>query len=165
MTIPTRKADSRRSGYSPGLDSFQAIFPDTVSRFAQRCQKSMITRYDSAIPLYQGLVRNFGYKARTLIKTQIVSLSAFLFGGGEGSRTPVRKQIHGNFSERRRSITFPHPSVGRHTQGIGRVIMRGTVNSFHTHVHHSFHAQTRLVVLPGRTAALSRGENYVIVVL
>jgi len=87
------------------------------------------------------------------------------FGGAEGSRTPVRKRIHRNFSERRRSITFPHPSVGRHTQGIGRVIMRGTVNSFRTHGHHSCHAQTRLVVLPGRTAALSSGENYVIVVL
>lgn len=87
MTIPTRKADSRRSGYSPGLDSFQAIFPGTVFRFARRCQKSVITRYDTAIPLYQGLVRRFSYKAKTLIKIQIVSLSAFLFGGLEGIRT------------------------------------------------------------------------------
>ena len=52
-------------------------------------QKSMITRLGTAIPLYQGLVRRFGYKARTPIKTQIVSLSAFLFGGGEGSRTLI----------------------------------------------------------------------------
>ena len=89
MTIPTRKADSRRSGYSPGLDSFQEIFPGTVCRFARQCQKSMITRYGTAIPLYQGLVRSFGYKARTLIKTQIVSLSAFLFGGEKGIRTLV----------------------------------------------------------------------------
>ena len=88
MTIPTRKADSRRSGYSPGLDSFQAIFPGTVFRFARRCQKSVITRYDTAIPLYQGLARSFGYKAKTLIKIQIVSLSAFLFGGELGTRTP-----------------------------------------------------------------------------
>ena len=87
------------------------------------------------------------------------------FGGAEGSRTPVRKHIHRNFSERRRSIAFPHPDVGRHTSGISRVMMRGTVNSFRTHGHHSFHAQTRLVVLPGRTAALSSGENYVIVVV
>src|SRR5699024_882447 len=61
MTIPTRKADSRRSGYSPGLDSFQAIFPGTVFRFARRGQTSMITRYDKAIPLYQGLARSFSY--------------------------------------------------------------------------------------------------------
>lgn len=50
--------------------------------------KSMITRYDSAIPLYQGLVRSFGYKARTLIKTQIVSLPAFLSGGAGGIEPP-----------------------------------------------------------------------------
>ena len=107
MTIPTRKADSRRSGYSPGLDSFQAIFPGTVFRFARRCQKSMITRYDTAIPLYQGLARSFGYKAKTLIKIQIVSLSAFLFGGGEGSRTPVRKAFEAVFSERSRWFQIP----------------------------------------------------------
>ena len=58
-------------------------------------QKSMITRLGTAIPLYQGLVRNFGYKARTLIKTQIVSLSAFLFGGGCGIRTHVRLPSNG----------------------------------------------------------------------
>ena len=44
-------------------------------------------------------------------------------------------------------------------------MMRGTVNSFRTHGHHSDDAPTRLVVLPGGTAALSRGKNYVIVVL
>lgn len=87
------------------------------------------------------------------------------FGGGEGSRTPVRKRIHRNLSERRRSFTFPYSAVGRHTAGFGRVIMRGTVNSFRTHGHHSDDAPARLVVLPGGTAALSRGENYVIVVL
>ena len=37
--------------------------------------------------MYQGLVRSFGYKARTLIKTQIVSLSAFLFGAADRGRT------------------------------------------------------------------------------
>ena len=37
--------------------------------------------------IYQGFVRSIGYKARTLIKTQIVSLSAFLFGGPKGIRT------------------------------------------------------------------------------
>ena len=44
-------------------------------------------------------------------------------------------------------------------------MIHGTVNSFRTHGHHSDDAQTRFVVLPGGTAALSRGENYVIVVL
>ena len=31
----------------------------------------------------------------------------FLFGGAEGSRTPVRKPIHTAFSERRLSFEFP----------------------------------------------------------
>ena len=85
-----------------------------------------------------------------------IAILPYWFGGGEGSRTPVRKPIHRNFSERRRSIEFPHPSVGRHTPGISRVMMRGTVNSFRTHGHHLGHAQTRLVVLPGGTAAIKQ---------
>ena len=104
-------------------------------------QKSTITRLGTAIPLYQGLVRRFGYKARTPIKTQIVSLSAFLFGGGEGSRTPVRKQFHGMFSGRRRlfraALPPCSPPGGQAATPTGqvRVIMHGTVNSFRTHVH------------------------------
>ena len=98
-------------------------------------------------------------------KKGLTSFLSTLHGGAEGSRTPVRKHFHRNFSERRRSITFPHSDAGRHTPEIGRVMMRGTVNSFRTHGHHLGYAQTRLVVLPGRTAALSSGENYVIVVL
>ena len=35
-------------------------------------------------------------------------------GGGEGSRTPVRKPIQTDVSERRRSSTFPHTKAGRH---------------------------------------------------
>ena len=86
-----------------------------------------------------------------------ISLKPFgfrlIFGGGEGSRTPVRKRIHRNLSERRRSFAFPYSAVGRHTAGLGRVIMRGTVNSFRAHGHHWDDALARLVVLPGRTAA------------
>ena len=33
----------------------------------------------------------------------------FLFGGGGGSRTPVRKRFDGNFSGRRRFIEIPFP--------------------------------------------------------
>ena len=156
MTIPTRKADSRRSGYSPGLDSFQAIFPGTVFRFARRCQKSVITRYDTAIPLYQGLARSFGYKAKTLIKIQIVSLSAFLFGGGGGNRTPVRKQLDGNFSGRSLLFTFPQPGGNKHPTGIGSFMMHGTGKAYRTHGHHYHHTRTRLVVLPGRMGGLIR---------
>ena len=41
-------------------------------------------------------------------------IAPFLFGGGEGSRTPVRKPIPTDISERRRSLTFPHTKAGRH---------------------------------------------------
>ena len=33
--------------------------------------------------------------------------SQMLFGGAEGNRTPVRKPIHGAFSERSLSLGFP----------------------------------------------------------
>lgn len=57
-------------------------------------------------------------------------------GGGEGSRTPVRKPFHRTFSGCRRLFTFPSHAVNRHTAQVGRVMMRGTVNSFRTHGHH-----------------------------
>ncbi len=41
------------------------------------------------------------------------------FGGGGGSRTPVRKRFLGNFSGRRGSFTFPRSGVGPHTQELG----------------------------------------------
>ena len=43
-----------------------------------------------------------------------VKTKGFRFGGGEGSRTPVRKPIQTDVSERRRSSTFPHTKAGRH---------------------------------------------------
>ena len=92
-------------------------------------------------------------------------LSARMNGGGEGSRTPVRKHFHGNFSGRRRYFTFPRSGVCRHTQKLGRVMMHGTLNSLRTHGRYSFHAPARLVALPGGTAALSSGENSLVVVL
>ena len=57
-------------------------------------------------------------------------------GGGGGSRTPVRKRFNGNFSGRSRSFTFPYPSVGRHTQGLGSFIVHGALKALRTHVHH-----------------------------
>ena len=64
------------------------------------------------------------------------------FGGAEGSRTPVRKQIHRTFSGCRRSFTFPSPCVERHTHGVSRVMMHGRGNSYPPHGRHSFHART-----------------------
>ena len=48
----------------------------------------------------------------------------FLFGGGEGSRTPVRKHFNGTFSGRRRllrksSFLFPSSLASRHARKSG----------------------------------------------
>ena len=45
-------------------------------------------------------------------KSEPFGFGFWLFGGGGGSRTPVRKHFHGNFSGRRQSFVFPHLSVG-----------------------------------------------------
>ena len=72
-------------------------------------------------------------------KTKILPLARqdFRFGGGGGNRTPVRKHFNRNFSGRRRSFAFPHPSAGRHARGIGSFMMRGTGKAYCTHVPHS----------------------------
>ena len=88
-----------------------------------------------------------------------------LFWWSRGESNPCPKALPQELLRAQTVHTFPHSDAGRHTPEIGRVMMRGTVNSFRTHGHHLGYAQTRLVVLPGRTAALSSGENYVIVVL
>ena len=63
------------------------------------------------------------------------------------------------------SFTFPYSGVDRHTQEFGSFMIHGALKALRTHVHHSSTPDTRTVVLPGRTAALSRSENDVIVVL
>ena len=66
-----------------------------------------------------------------------ISFWTHKLGGGEGSRTPVRKHFLGTFSGRRQFFTFPHTGVSCHTPALGRVMMRGRVNSFPPHGRHS----------------------------
>lgn len=47
----------------------------------------------------------------------IVSILTFLYGGGGGNRTPVRKSIHTAFSGRRRPINFPLSAGERRPAG------------------------------------------------
>ena len=49
-----------------------------------------------------------------------------LYGGAEGNRTPVRKQLGKNFSGRSLLFTFPHPGGNKHPTGISSFIMHGT---------------------------------------
>ena len=86
-------------------------------------------------------IRAFRQKESTATLIPIVSKLRCFFGGGEGSRTPVRKQFHGMFSGRRRlfraALPPCSPPGGQAATPTGqvRVIMHGTVNSFRTHVH------------------------------
>ena len=74
-------------------------------------------------------------------------------GGAEGNRTPVRKQLGGNFSGRSLLFTFPYPDGNKHPAGLGSFIMHGTRKALRTHGLHSNHTLARLVDLPGRMGA------------
>ena len=60
----------------------------------------------------------------------------FLFGGAEGSRTPVRKHFIRTFSERSQVSTFPPRADTGQTTRFSRVMMRGRGNSYPPHVRH-----------------------------
>ena len=75
------------------------------------------------------------------------------FGGAEGNRTPVRKQLDKNFSGRRPLFTFPHPDGNGHPAGISSFIMHGTRKALRTHGLHLNHTLARTVDLPGRMGA------------
>ena len=76
-----------------------------------------------------------------------------LFGGAEGNRTPVRKQLGKNFSGRSLLFTFPHHDGNKHPARLSSFIMRGALKALRTHGLHSDHTRARLVDLPGRMGA------------
>ena len=78
---------------------------------------------------------------------------AFIFGGGEGSRTPVRKQLGKNFSGRSLLFTFPQTGGNKHPTAFSSFMMHGALKALRTHGLHSDHTRARLVDLPGRMGA------------
>ena len=80
-------------------------------------------------------------------------VGSLLFGGAEGNRTPVRKQLDKTFSGCSLLFTFPLPHGNKHPYGIGSFMMRGMGKAYHTHGLHSNDTQARLVDLPGRMRA------------
>ena len=64
------------------------------------------------------------------------------YGGAEGNRTPVRKQLGKNFSGCSLLFTFPQPGGNKHPTGIGSFIMHGTGKAYCTHGLHSNHTRT-----------------------
>ena len=77
----------------------------------------------------------------------------YFYGGAEGNRTPVRKQLDKTFSERSLLFTFPHPGGNKHPTGLSSFMMHGMGKAYHTHGLHSDHTRARLVDLPGRMGA------------
>ena len=78
---------------------------------------------------------------------------ALLFGGDEGNRTPVRKQLGKTFSGRSLLFTFPYPDENKHSSELSSFMMHGALKALRTHVLHSNDTRARLVDLPGRMGA------------
>ena len=102
--------------------------------------------------------KNLGYgKAHNIALHKTITRTpkgcVLLFGGAEGNRTPVRKQLGKNFSGRSLLFTFPHPGGNKHPTGISSFMMHGMGKAYHTHGLHSDHTRARLVDLPGRMGA------------
>ena len=68
-------------------------------------------------------IRTFRQKESTAILIRFVSKLRCLFGGGEGSRTPVRKPSHQAFSERIGHFPFPCPGPCPKGPGFGSFIV------------------------------------------
>lgn len=64
------------------------------------------------------------------------SIPVTLYGGAEGSRTPVRKRFNKTFSGRRTDSGFPPRAGTAQTARLGRVMMHGRGNSYPPHVRH-----------------------------
>ena len=60
----------------------------------------------------------------------------FIYGGAEGSRTPVRKHFDRTFSGRRTVSAFPPCTDTGQTEQFSRVMMHGRGNSYPPHVRH-----------------------------
>ena len=78
------------------------------------------------------------------------------FGGAEGNRTPVRKQLGKNFSGRSLLFAFPLPGGNKHPTGIGSFMMRGMGKAYHTHVLRLNHTRARVSGTPGADGRLIR---------
>ena len=79
----------------------------------------------------------------------------FPFGGGGGSRTPVRKHIHISFSGRSLMFKFPRPDANRRASGLGSFILHAVLKALRGHVHHCVTPYSQAVVLSGKMAAFN----------
>ena len=76
----------------------------------------------------------------------------YLFGGGEGNRTPVRKPLDTTFSGCSTSFDLSARCADGQAQRVGNRFMRDRFNGKPPmHVHHCHDVQSRFVVLPRGT--------------
>ena len=87
------------------------------------------------------------------IRTGVQYTVGIPFGGAEGNRTPVRRQLDKTFSGRSLLFTFPSRVGNKHPTQVSSFMMHGMGKAYHTHVLHSNHTRARLVDLPGRMGA------------
>ena len=78
----------------------------------------------------------FAKRKSLIVSNTSVSKLSTLFGGAEGSRTPVRKRFNKTFSGRRTDSGFPPRAGTAQTARLGRVMMHGRGNSYPPHVRH-----------------------------
>ncbi len=69
-------------------------------------------------------------------KSEPLQFGFDVFGGGEESRTPVRKPIHTAFSGWSRSFTFPCPTAERQADGFSSSCYNGKAGALLAVVHH-----------------------------
>ena len=81
-------------------------------------------------------IRAFWQKERTATLIRIVSKLRFFFGGAEGNRTPVRKQLDWTFSGRSLLFTFPRRGGSRHSPRLSSFMMRDAGKAYCVHGRH-----------------------------
>lgn len=116
-----------------------------VAIFMKRCEKA----------LFQAVL---GHKTRTLILIASVSKLAFLYGGGEGNRTPVRKPFSVIFSVRSLPLKFPAGRPGGRGVSLGSSFLYdGFKSERAVHIYRKVTPGSGAAVLPRRTGSPIRG--------
>ena len=155
--VPTNLLNPSETKDEPALGGLHTFYIEKMSdNILPKYQTGKIGQYgyDILVKLHRKDEKKNKSRRKWHNETQAqIGLGLGESGGAEGNRTPVRKQLGGNFSGRSLLFTFPHPGGNKHPTGISSFMMHGMGKAYHTHGLHSNHTQARLVDLPGRMGA------------
>ena len=155
--VPTNLLNPSETKDEPALGGLHTFYIEKMSdNILPKYQTGKIGQYgyDILVKLHRKYEKKNKSRRKGHNETQAqIGLGLGESGGAEGNRTPVRRQLGGNFSGRSLLFTFPHPGGNKHPTGISSFMMHGMGKAYHTHGLHSNHTQTRLVDLPGRMGA------------